>query len=394
MTKLKALIEKRNQLVAAMQALVDAANTETRAFTNEELADFEQKKAEVADLDKTIAAMDEMRAIEDTGKQQPKTQEKGDTKEQLEYRAFDNYLRGRLEVRDDPDPAPDPAPADTAVNMTKGENGAVIPTTIIHKIIDKVYNISPIFAMATRYNMGGTITIPYYDDSEADITMDYQEEFVELESKVGSIKNISLSGFLAGVLTLISKSLLNNSNFDLVGFVIDKMAQNIAKWIEKELINGTEGKITGLSTLTAGVTATSATAVTSDELIDLQEEIPDVYQTDAVWVMSKKTRTAIRKLKDGQNNYLLNRDFNARWGYTLLGKEVYVSDNMPDMAAGKRAILYGDFSGLAVKMTENWEINILREKFATQHALGVYAYLEMDSKIENAQKLTALAMKA
>ena len=172
------------------------------------------------------------------------------------------------------------------------------------------------------------------------------------------------------------------------------MAQNIAKWIEKELINGTEGKITGLSTLTAGVTATSATAVTSDELIDLQEEIPDVYQTDAVWVMSKKTRTAIRKLKDGQNNYLLNRDFNARWGYTLLGKEVYVSDNMPDMAAGKRAILYGDFSGLAVKMTENWEINILREKFATQHALGVYAYLEMDSKIENAQKLTALAMKA
>ena len=110
--------------------------------------------------------------------------------------------------------------------------------------------------------------------------------------------------------------------------------------------------------------------------------------------MSKKTRTAIRKLKDGQNNYLLNRDFNARWGYTLLGKEVYVSDNMPDMAAGKRAILYGDFSGLAVKMTENWEINILREKFATQHALGVYAYLEMDSKIENAQKLTALAMKA
>lgn len=384
MKKLKALIEKRNSLVAEMQALVDAANTETRALTNDELADFESKKAEIAELDRTIQAMEEMRAIEDTGKQQPKNGEKADDKEQLEYRAFDSYIRGKLETRDDPA---------TDSKMTKGENGAVIPTTIIHKIIDKVYDISPIFAMATRYNMGGTITIPYYDDSESDITMAYQEEFVELESSAGKIKNISLSGFLAGVLTLVSKSLLNNSNFDLVGFVINKMAANIAKWIEKELLNGTEDKIEGLSTLEASVTAAKVDEVTADELIDLQEEIPDVYQAGSVWIMNKKTRTAIRKLKDGQGNYLLNKDVTARWGYTLLGKEVYVSDNMPEMAAGKRAIIYGDMSGLAVKVTENWEINILREKFATQHALGVYAYLEMDSKIENAQKITALKMK-
>lgn len=384
---LKALIEKRNQLAADMQKLIDAANTETRALTNEELADFEKKKAEIADLDKTIKACEEMRSIEDAGKQQPKADKKGDAQEQLEYRAFDSYIRGKLEVRDDP-------AEDTATNMTKGDNGAVIPTTIVKKIIDKVYDIAPIFAMATRYNMGGTITIPYYDDSESDITMAYQDEFVELESSAGTIKNISLSGFLAGVLTLVSKSLLNNSNFDLVGFVIKKMAESIAKWIENELINGTEDKIEGMSTLTAGVTADSATAIKADELIDLQEEIPDVYQADAVWIMSKKTRTAIRKLKDGAGNYLLNRDVSARWGYTLLGKDVYVSKNMPDMAAGKRTIIYGDLSGLAVKVTENWEINILREKYATQHALGVYAYLEMDSKVENAQKLTALTMKA
>ena len=384
---LKALIEKRNQLAADMQKLIDAANTETRALTNDELAEFEKKKAEIANLDKTIKACEEMRAIEDTGKQQPKADKKGNTQEQLEYRAFDSFIRGKLEVRDDP-------AEDTATNMTKGDNGAVIPTTIIKKIIDKVYNIAPIFSMATRYNMGGTITIPYYDDSDSDISMGYAEEFVELESSAGKIKNISLSGFLAGVLTLVSKSLLNNSNFDLVGFVIDKMAANIAKWIEKELINGTEDKIEGLSTLTAGVTAASTTAVTADELIDLQEEIPDVYQAGAVWIMSKKTRTAIRKLKDGTGNYLLNKDVSARWGYTLLGKEVYTSDNMPNMAADARAIIYGDLSGLAVKVTENWEINILREKYATQHALGVFAYLEMDSKIENAQKLTALTMKA
>lgn len=381
---LKAMIEKRNKLIADMQELINKANTEERAFDNDELAKFEQMKAEIKSLDATIKASEEMRALEAAGSKPAVNELKKDTVEQLEYRTFDNYLRGKLETRDDP--------AEDS-KMTKGDNGAVIPTTIIHKIIDKVYEIAPIFSMATRYNMGGTITIPYYDDSESDITMAYAEEFVELESSAGKIKNISLSGFLAGVLTLVSKSLLNNSNFDLVGFVIDKMAENIAKWVEKELLDGTQDKIEGLSTLTAGVTADSATTIKADELIDLQEEIPDVYQGNAVWVMSKKTRTAIRKLKDGNGDYLLNRDMNARWGYTLLGKEVYVSKNMPDMASGTRAIIYGDLSGLAVKVTENWEINILREKFATQHALGVYAYLEMDSKIENAQKLTALVMK-
>lgn len=381
---LKAMIEKRNKLIADMQELINKANTEERAFDNDELSKFEQMKAEIKSLDATIKASEEMRALEAAGSKPAVNELKKDTVEQLEYRTFDNYLRGKLETRDDP--------AEDS-KMTKGDNGAVIPTTIIRKIIDKVYEIAPIFSMATRYNMGGTITIPYYDDSESDITMAYAEEFVELESSAGKIKNISLSGFLAGVLTLVSKSLLNNSNFDLVGFVIDKMAANIAKWIEKELLDGTQDKIEGLSTLTAGVTADSATAIKADELIDLQEEIPDVYQGGAVWVMSKKTRTAIRKLKDGNGEYLLNRDLNARWGYTLLGKDVYVSKNMPDMASGTRAIIYGDLSGLAVKVTENWEINILREKFATQHALGIYAYLEMDSKIENAQKLTALVMK-
>lgn len=388
MMKLKALIEKRNKLTADAQELINKANTEERAFDNDELTQFEQMKTEIKQLDATIDASKEMRDIENAGKMQPKSDEKGDTKEKLELRAFENYIRGTIETRNDPEPADEP------INMTKGDNGAVIPTTIIHKIIDKVHDISPIFAMATKYYMGGTITIPYYDDSEADITMDYQEEFKELESKVGSMKSISLSGFLAGVLTLISKSLLNNSNFDLVGFVIDKMAENIARWIEKELLNGTEGKIEGLSTLTAAKTAAASDKVTADELIDLQENIPDAYQTNAVWIMSKATRTAIRKLKDGNGNYLLNNDLKARWGYTLLGKEVYISENMPDMEANARAIIYGDFSGLAVKITENWEINILREKYATQHALGVYAYLEMDSKIENGQKLTALAMKA
>jgi HK97 family phage major capsid protein len=240
------------------------------------------------------------------------------------------------------------------------------------------------------------MSIPYYDEATQAITMAYSDEFSELESTSGKFTSISLGGFLAGALTKVSKSLLNNSNFALVDFIVNAMSETIARFIEKELINGTSAKVTGLSGITSGqtVTGASTTTVTADELIDVQEAVADMYQAGAVWIMKKSTRTAIRKLKDGEGNYLLNRDMSAKWGYTLLGKDVYVTDNMPAMASDKRSIFYGDYSGLAVKVAENPSIEILREKYATQHAIGVVAWLEMDSKIENAQKIACFKNKA
>ena len=384
---IKALIEKRNALVTKMQEIVDAAGKETRAFTDDENKQYADYKAEVEKLDETIKAYKETRDLdekipaEEDGEQ--KEQRNKEEAEELEARAFEDYIRGTLtEER-----------AATS-NFTFADNGAVIPTSIANKIIDKVVEISPIYNLATKYNVGGTLTIPYYDASTGDITMAYAEEFTELTSTSGSFKSISLKGFLAGVLTLVSKSLLNNSNFNLLNFVINKMAQNIAIWTENECINGTSGKIEGLSKITPAVTSAKATSVTADELIDLQESIPDMYQANAIWIMNKKTRTEIRKLKDSDGQYLLNKDVSARWGYTLLGKDVYISDNMPEMKGGNRAIIYGDLSGLAIKTSENATIDILREKYATQHAIGVYAYIEMDAKVENAEKIAVMKMSS
>lgn len=379
--KYKQLIEKRNSLIEEMEKMVEACETETRAFNEDENKRYEEITKELNDLDATLKAADE---LDEKRSYQPieKPDEIKDRAE-LEERAFESYIRGTLDLETRAD-----------VNLTKSDNGAVIPSSIANKIIEKVKEMSPLFAMATHYNVGGTLTIPSYDESTQKITMAYATEFTAIDSTSGKFTSISLTGFLAGARSLISKSLINNSQFDLVPFVVRKMAESAAYWIENQLINGTTNKIEGLSKVTASVTAASATAVTADELIDLQETIPDVYQGGCIWVMSKATRTAIRKLKDGQNNYLLNKDATSRWGYTLFGKDVYISDNMPDMAAGKRAILYLDPTGLAVKMTETPSVEVLREKYADQHAIGVICWMELDSKVENAQKIAALAMKA
>lgn len=377
--KIKALIEKRNTKVTEMQAIINKAKEETRAMNEEEMTTFNALEKEIKDLDNTIAAEARAKGLEII--EDMKKDSKSEERAIVEERAFECYIRGIVEERAD-------------VNLTTGDNGAVIPSSIANKIIKKVYDISPIYQLATRYNIGGTLNIPYYDESTQSITMAYATEFTDLESTSGKFTSIELKGFLAGALTKVSRSLINNSQFAIVPFVINAMAESIARWIEKELLNGTADKVAGLSTVTQKVDAASATAITADELIDLQEAVPDVYQAGAIWIMNKATRKAIRKLKDGDGTYLLQKDFNAKWGYTLLGKDVYTSDNMPGMEAGKTAIFYGDMSGLAVKLAEDMNIQVLREKFATQHAIGVVGWIEIDSKVENAQKIAKLVMKS
>ena len=282
--------------------------------------------------------------------------------------------------------------ADT--NMTFTDNGAVVPTTIARKIVEKIYDISPILERATKYNVKGNLTIPYYPADSNDVEMAYATEFTDLTADTGKFGSITLTGFLAGALVKISRSLINNSQFDIVSFVINHMAYTAARWIEGELLKGTASKISGLSTVTQGITAAAATAVTSDELIQLQDSVKDAFQSSSIWIMSSATRTAIRLLKDDVGRYLLQDDINAPFGKTLLGKPVYVSDNMPDMAASAKAIFYGDMSGLAVKMSEEFEIQVLREHYATQHAVGVVGWTELDAKVENEQKISVLTMGA
>ena len=391
MNKFKKLMEKRAQNIAQMELLTTTAETEERAMTEEESAQFEALEKEVRAIDATMEAANRARDldhVEDPSAEEEKRAEETPT-EEAEERAFANYIRGVVEERG-------------GVNMTGTDNGAVIPASIANKIVEKVYDICPIAQLATRYNAKGTLSIPYYPaavtaegvTTEPDITMAYASEFSELESTSGKFTSIELQAFLAGVLTKVSKSLINNSQFDIVGFVVTRMAENIARWLEKELLVGTNNKIAGLSGVTQIKTAAAATAITGDELIDVQEMVPDAFQRECVWIMNRSTRAAIRKLKDKDDNYLLNRDFDSRWGYKLLGQDVFVSDNMPGLGANKKAIYYGDMSGLALKFSEELNIEVLRERFATEHAIGVVGYLECDAKIENAQKIAALQCAA
>lgn len=389
----KELIEKKNDLITRAEDTLNKAKTEERELTDAEMAEL----AEIRDNVKKIKDMLEMSDFFKSEGQKPMIEEKAlekgeekmidDNRDRAanEIRSFENYIRGIV--------------TNERTNMTFGDNGAVVPTTIANRIIKKVYNICPILDRSTKYNVKGTLELPYYDTDTTTISVAYKDEFSALTSSSGTFNSITLTGYLAGALTKISRSLINNSQFDIVAFVVDEMAYAIKRFIENELLNGTPGnppstpsKVLGLYGLTNYITAAAQTAVTADEVVQLHDKIKDEFQENAIWIMSPATRTALRLLKATTGYYLLNDDVSSPFGTTLLGKPVYVSDNMPNMAAGNNAIFYGDFRGLATKFNEELSIEVLREKYADEHAVGVIGWFEFDSKVEDAQKIAKLVM--
>lgn len=386
----KELIEKKNDLITRAESTLKTAKEEKRELTDAEMAELAEirdnvrKIVKALDLDEFFDRIDKKPKEEARplgGEEMKSEEEIKKEKETNEVRAFENYVRGFIVH-------------ERAGEMTKAANGAVIPTTIANRIIKKVYDISPILERSSKYNIKGNLQLPYYDTSSSTITVAYQTEFTALTSSAGNFASITLTGFLAGALTKISRSLINNAQFDIVGFIVDEMAYSIKRFIEGELLNGTSGKVTGLSTLTNTLTAASSTAVTADEIVKLKDQIKDDFQAGAIWIMSPATRTALRLLKDQAGRYLLQDDITSPFGSVLLGKPVYVSDNMPGMAAGETAVYYGDMKGLATKFSEDINVEVLRERFADEHAIGVIGWFEFDSKVEDAQKIAALVMKS
>lgn len=378
----KNLVELKNDKINQAEKILADAEVNKRELTEDEAAELAEIRDDVKRIKEALKIGDE---LDDSKDKQPKkepTPDGGEPKpaqEQQDTRAFENFIRGR-------------AMHERVGELTKTDNGAVIPTTIAQQIIKKVYDVSPILAKSQKYNVKGKLQIPYYDTTSGGINVAYAEEFKPLTSSNGKFKNVQLDGFLAGALSKISNSLINNSQFDIVSFVVDQMGEDIARFIEHELLIGTDGKVEGLSKLTNSVTAAAATAITSDEVIKLKDSVKDAFQNNAIWVMSPATRTALRLLKGSDGHYLLNDDISSPFGTVLLGKPVYVSDNMPDIAGEKTVIYYGDMTGLATKFSENITTEVLREKYADEHATGVISWFEFDSKVQNAQKLAKLVM--
>lgn len=393
---MKELIEKKNDLITRAEDVLAVAKAEKRELTEDEAAELAEIRDNVRKIIETLKLDEDFREMEkeemevkedDTPVEEVKEEEEVQREKELaETRAFENYIRGMIVH----ERAGELTPATTGTGI--GLGGALIPETIVNYIIKKVYDICPILDKSQKFNVKGKLEVPYYPADSQKITVAYQSEFSPMASSSGSFDTVELAGFLAGALTKISRSLINNVEFDIVGFVVDEMAYAIKRFIEHELLIGTSGKVAGLSGLTNAVTAGSASAIVLEDIINLHDAVKDEFQQDAIWIMSPATRTALRELKSNTGYPLLNDDISTPFGTSILGKPVFVSDNMPNIATGADVIYYGDMRGLGTKFSEEINIEVLRERYADEHAIGVIGWFEFDAKVIDAQQIAKLTM--
>ncbi|MBE6878684.1 MAG: phage major capsid protein [Ruminococcaceae bacterium] len=367
---MKKLIEKRAELQDEMDVILNKAETENRAMTDEEVKRFDEIEAEIRAIDVTLEKKDKARKTENRANPEEKTVEE---RAAAEEKAFCDYVLGIA--------------TENRAQLTEGANGTIVPTTIANRIIEEVKAQVPFFQYADLYETAGKLSIPVYsEDSENYINADYVDEGTELTDNVGKFITVDLEGFVIGALALVSNKLKNNTDLNVADFIVKQVAKAISRKLMKEFTIGTASKISGVISTPTIVTAGAAAALTYDDLVNLKQKIPQAYREKGAWVMHPNTYAAVLKLKDGNQRPYFEE------GKPILNRPVIESEDMPEIATKAKPVVFGDLSGYAIKGAKAVEVQVLREKFATKNMLGILGFAEYDGEVADKQKIAALQM--
>jgi HK97 family phage major capsid protein len=159
---------------------------------------------------------------------------------------------------------------------------------------------------------------------------------------------VSIGAYKLATMIKVSEELLNDSVFNLEAYIAKEFARRIgSKEEEAFFIGDVVGKPTGIFHTTGGaelgITAASATAITVDELLDLFYSLKSPYRKKAIFTMNDATVKLIRKLKDGNGQYLWQPSITAGEPYAILNRPVKTSSYVPVAASAAKSIAFGDF---------------------------------------------------
>ena len=282
---------------------------------------------------------------------------------EMEEKVFLNYIKG---IKNE--------------GMVAGENGAIIPQTIAERIVKRIYEISPVLERMTKVHEKGDLI--FIREKEA-VPVAYQEEMVEFAAGKAEFETVKLESHLIGALAKVSKSLINRAGVDVVGHVCEILARDLARFLEGKALNGDE-KIRGL----ADAKEVAVDAINLDACIDAMAQVPAERQAKAVFVMHPAVLAKLRKEK-ANGALLLAPDARMAFGMSILGKEVLVSDQMP-----QTEVYFGDLAGATLKVCKEASVEILRERFADMYALGIVATCEADIKVVEPQAIVKVKVGA
>ena len=395
MNQILELREKRANLWNATKAFLDSHRGEDGLISAEDNATYEKMEADVVALGKEIERLERIKAMDrefDMPTSTPLVGNPG-TVDRRQGRASDDYkkafwnlMRGKS-VRE----------ARNALQVGElSEGGYTVPDEFEHQLIEGLEDENIMRPLVHVISTGsGEHKIPIVASHGSGSWIEEEQQIPESDD---SFTQVSLSAHKFATMIRISRELLNDSAFDMAAYIAHEFVRRAGAAEEEAIISGDGShKPIGLlhDTLGAGVgvTAASATAITADELIDLQHSIKSGYRRKACWIMNDATIKAIRKLKDGQGQYIWQPGIREGAPDMLFNQKVLMSNYMPLPEAGKKAILYGDYSYYWLAEREGRTLERLNELYAVTDQVGFKLTERLDGRLILPEAVKCLQMK-
>lgn len=290
-----------------------------------------------------------------------------------------------------------PEIADALQEGTDSEGGYLVPDEFERTLIEALEEENIFRSLAhVIQTASGDRKIPVVASKGTASWVDEEGTITESDDV---FSQVSIGAYKLGTLIKVSNELLNDSVFNLEQYISKEFARRIGNKEEDAFFNGDgSGKLVGIFNGTGGaqvgVTTASASAITADEVIDLFYSLGAPYRKNAVWVVNDATVKAIRKLKDGNGNYLWQPALTSGTPDTLLGRPVKTSAYVPAISSGAKVIAFGDFGYYWIADRQGRVFKKLSELYAATDQTGFVATQRVDGKLILPEAIKFLQMKS
>lgn len=398
MSKVLELREKRAKAWEAAKKFLDAKRTADGFVSAEDAAAYDRMEADVVNLGKEIERLERQAAIDAELARatstpitnQPNGRIDGEVKTGRateEYkRAFWNGMRNRISYD-----------VQNALSIgTDSEGGYLVPDEYEKKLVESLQDEVFFRNLATVIRTSsGDRKIPIVTSKGEAAWIDEEGQFPESDDSFGQT---SIGAYKLATMIKVSDELLNDSVFNIEQYISKEFGRRIgAKEEEAFFVGDGQGKPIGLFNTTGGAETgvTAATvSITFDDVMDLYYSLRAPYRNKASWLLNDSTVKAIRKLKDGNGNYIWQPSVREGEPDRILNRPYRTSIYVPELAEGKRVMAFGDYSYYWIADRQGRSFKRLNELYAATGQVGFLACERVDGKLILSEAVKTLDVKA
>ena len=409
---LQQMLEARARALTTMREVNDLAKGENRDFTAEETEKYNRAEA---DFDSLSDKIEREQKLTERGRQlseeapvnpavTPPADEREDGADELAYRqAFIEYVRGGMSSLEPEQRkalragfVPEKESRAQAVG-TNSAGGYLVPQGFRAQIVEtmKDYGVVRNVAQVITTDTGATLPWPTNDDTASvGALLAENTQATELDLTLGQA-SLGAYKYTSKIVRASVEFLQDVSWMDAEAFLARKLGERVARIENQHQTTGTgtaqpEGIVTGA---VSGKTAAAVADITADELIDLVHSVDPAYRRNgrARFMLSDTALAKIRKLKDANDQYLWQPNFQDGVAANLLGYPYEVNQDMAVPATGVKSVLFGDFfAGYIIRQVRDFQLIRMDERYADYLQVGFIGFSRMDAAPQDTAAYKAL----